>query len=898
MSKTKQKLVIIDGHALIHRSWHALPPTLRSKDGQLTNAVYGFTSFLLKALADLKPHLAIVAFDRAEPTFRHQVYKDYKATRVKAPDELYQQIPLVKQVAKTLGLLILEQAGYEADDLIGTVCAKTKSEKNLETIIITGDLDTLQLVDAKTKVYTMSRGLADSIIYDEDKIEERYGLKPSQLIDFKALRGDPSDNIPGVSGIGEKGAANLLKKYNNLDRVIAAAKKNDQTMPVRLAKLINQHRQAALLSRQLVTINQAVDFDLNWSEAKFPQFKLDQIFKLFSQLGFKSLLEKAKKLKEKSKTEEKEGKKDYLLINNQQKFNKFFKQVLTQKTLALSGHFNEQEKLLGLAFSWQKNQAYYLPFKKINGQDSLFAEQNNLIDKEKREKIFSLLENEKIKKIGHNLKNISKALLFMDCLAQGWEIDLMIAAHILEPDKRRNNFGSLAFTELGINFKEIEVNDDNNLIIKNICLMADLSYQLAPLLKNQLKKRNLWSLFKDLEMPLLQVLAKMEFWGISLDTAKLTEIAEKNAKTLNKLSEKIQSLAGKKFNPNSTKQLKEILYLDLDIPTEGIKKTKTGFSTAEEELNKLYNLHPIVPLLLEYRELFKLQTTYLEALPKIINKKTKKVHTHWQQSVTATGRLSSTEPNLQNIPVKTQRGRQVRSAFITKPGWRLIGFDYSQIELRLAAHLSQDKQMIKAFKEKADIHLNTAAAINKLKKEEVSPEKRQEAKAINFGIIYGQGPHGLSQAANISYYQAKQFIDRYFEIYPQIKKMMAKSIKEAKKLGYSYTLFGRQRPLPDLNSNLTNLRKAAERMAINTPIQGSAADIIKMAMIKIDELIKDKDQEIRLLLQIHDELIFEVKQAKLDYYQIKIQKIMAEITKLTVPILVEGKIGDNWEELK
>jgi len=894
MSKKIKKLVIIDGNALMHRSFHALPTTLKAKDGTLTNAVYGFTSFLLKALNDLKPDYAIVTFDRKEATFRHKAYKDYKATRIKAPDELYEQFPLVKKVVASLSILTLEKAGFEADDLIGTICKQAEKKENIETIIITGDLDTLQLVSDKTNVYTMSRGLSDSIIYDKEKIKERYNLSPKQLIDYKALRGDPSDNIPGVAGIGEKGAIDLLLKYKNLDEVIKAAYNNNEDIKPRIAKLINEQTKEARLSYDLATIDKNVDIDFNWLKAQFPQFKLDNVFPLFGELGFKSLLEKVKELKGDNLESKKQEKKDYKIIKNDKDFNNFKKEIKNKNNFSLIGHFNEKEELLGLAFSWQKNQSFYLPIKKASEQISLFSKQNetDILNDKKLKDIFSLFEDKNKKIISYNLKTLSKSLSAFNFLFTKNIFDTLIAAHLIEPDKRQGSFSSVSFSYLATNFSD----EDNS--VENICLQSDLNYQLFKILDKELKENKLEEIFETIEMPLVIILAKMEYYGIKLDTNKLDDLAIVNKKTLDKLSKKIQKLAGKKFNPNSTKQLKQVLYIDLDIPTEGIKKTKTGFSTAEEELNKLKELHPIIPLLLQYRELFKLQTTYLEALPKLVNKKTKKIHTHWQQSVTATGRLSSTEPNLQNIPTKTKRGRQIRSAFVSKKGWQLLGFDYSQIELRITAHLSDDKNMIKAFKENADIHVKTAAAINNISEDEVSPQKRQEAKAVNFGIIYGQGPHGLSQAAGISFYQAKEFIERYFSIYPRVKKLMEKSIKEAQKNSYSSTMLGRKRPLHNINSKQGNIRKAAERMAINTPIQGTAADIIKLAMIEVNEKIKDKEKDIKLLLQIHDELIFTVKKDKVSYYRPILKKAMTEVIKLKVPILVQDNIGNNWEELK
>lgn len=892
MSKKLKKLVIIDGNALVHRSFHALPTSLKAKDGTLTNAVYGFSSFLLKALNELKPDYAVVAFDRKEKTFRHKAYSDYKATRVKAPDELYQQFPLVKRVVNSLGILSLEKAGFEADDIIGTISQKASQEKNIESIIITGDLDTLQLVSDNVKVYTMSRGLSDSVLYDKEKVRERYSLSPKQLIDFKSLRGDPSDNIPGVAGIGEKGAIDLLIKFKNLNEVIKAAQNKDKKIKERIARLIVEQEKEAKLSYQLAKIDNNVEIKFDWSKALFPQFNTNEVFSLFSELGFKSLLEKVNNLKKKEENKQIEEKVDYEIIENEKSFKVFFKKLEKVKSFSLVAHFNDNRKIIGLAFCLNNDKSYYLPIKKTKEQASLFSQKKNLLNNKNIENLFNLLKKENKKLISYDLKTINKFFLDFDFIIEKNIFDSLIAAHLIEPDKRQNTFSSLSFSYLGKNFAD----EENE--ISNICQQAKLNLDLYKVLIKELKNHELLDIFENIEMPLSPILSKMEHYGIKLDTKKLNEIAKINKNTLDKLSRKIQKLANKKFNINSSKQLKEVLYIDLNISTEGIKKIKTGFSTAEEELLKIRDLHPIVPLLLEYRELFKLQSTYLDALPKLLNPQTKKIHSNWQQNITATGRLSSTEPNLQNIPSKTKRGRQIRSAFVAEKNWKLLGFDYSQIELRITAHLSNDKKMIKAFLDKADIHTKTAAAINNIFESEVSLEKRQEAKAINFGIIYGQGPHGLSQAANISYYQAKEFIERYFSIYEGVKKLMEKSIKQAQKNGYSSTILGRKRPLKDINSKQGNIRKAAERMAINTPIQGTAADIIKLAMIEINKLIKDKEEEIKLLLQIHDELIFTVKEDKIADYKDKIKKIMEEVIKLKVPILVQENIGHNWEELK
>jgi DNA polymerase-1 len=938
MSKSKPKLIIIDGNALIHRSFHALPPTLRTKSGQLVNAVYGFTSFLLKALNEFHPEYVVLTLDTKGPNFRHAAFADYKATRVKAPDELYEQIPLVKKVAEAFDIPIFELSGYEADDLIGTICAQTKKEKNLERIIITGDLDTLQLIDDKTKVYTMSRGLSDSVLYGETQVKERYNLRPDQIIDYKALRGDPSDNIPGVRGIGEKTASELLVEFKNLDGVYEAARNNNVKIKPRILELLKENKNNAYLSQQLATINLTTPIKFSLSATKFSTFKLESVLDIFSKLEFRSLLIKVKDLRDRINKEhdgkndggEKENKKDnnksgdqksptpqkiansgaakfarnakdfkYQLIDNDKKFSVFLKKLKIQKNFTIdtetSGLDTLTAELLGISFSWKEGEAYFVS---IN-PDRLAA-------------LRPILENDKIKKYGHNLKFDWRVLKNQDVELNGMEFDTMIASYLLNPSSRQHNLDGLAFTELGyekisktnladtqpeqltINFKSL---DPEKLSLYS-CEDADFTNRLVKILSKKIKAEKLEELFALIEMPLIPVLGGMENNGIKLETKPLQILNKEVGEKLAKLEKEIYKLAKIEFNINSTKQLKEILFVKLEIPTANLKKTKTGFSTAEDELIKLRDLHPIIPFLQEYRELNKLQTTYLNALPGMINPKTGRIHTSFNQTITATGRLSSTEPNLQNIPTRTEEGQKIRAAFVAAPGHRLVSFDYSQIELRLAAHMSGDKKMIKAFKDEEDIHTATAAEINGVKLGDVTKNMRREAKAVNFGILYGQGPHGLSQGAGIPYWQASEFIKKYFTAYPSIKKMMDNSIKEAQKNGYAITLFGRRRPLPEINSSMPMVRKSAERMAINTPLQGTAADLIKMAMVKIEKLIKGHENEVRMLLQVHDELIFEVKTDKINSYAPKIKKIMQEGLKLRVPIVVDENIGDNWGELK
>jgi len=928
MSKTKPKLIIIDGNALIHRSFHALPPTLRTKDGQLVNAVYGFTSFLLKALNEFHPEYVILTLDRKAPTFRHEAYTEYKATRVKAPDELYEQIPFVKKVAAAFSIPIFELDGYEADDLIGTICEQTKKHKNLENIIITGDLDTLQLIDNKTKVYTMSRGLSDSVLYGIDQVRERYNLTPEQIIDYKALRGDASDNIPGVRGIGEKTASELLVEFKNLDGVYKAAEKNNQKIRPRILELLKANKDNAYLSRRLATINLEAPIKFSLEDAEFSSFKLEKVLNLFSELEFKSLLNKVKDVRDalnkahggRAESEpETSGKKitggtvptesakfardakkfDYQLVDNDKKFASFLKNLKTQKSFTFdtetSGLDPITSELLGVSFSWKSGEAYFI----VNSPQRLAS-------------LKPILENNRIKKYGHNLKFDWRVLKNQGIDVKGLEFDTMIASYLLNPSSRQHNLDALAFTELG--FEKISKSDlagsqptqltldfkslDTSRLSLYSCEDADFTNRLVAVLDKRLKEEKLEELFHKIEMPLIPILGVMENNGIKMETAPLRELSGEVASKLKKLEKEIYKAAGQKFNINSTKQLKEVLFEKLEIPTDNLKKTKTGFSTAEDELIKMRDLHPIIPFIQDYRELNKLQTTYLSALPGMINNKTGRIHTSFNQTITATGRLSSTEPNLQNIPTRTEEGQKIRNAFVAEDGYKLASFDYSQIELRLAAHISGDKKMIAAFNDGEDIHSATAAEINDVNLTEVTKQMRREAKAINFGIIYGQGPHGLSQTAGISYARAGEFIKKYFTVYPNIKRMMDSSIEEAKKQGYAVTLFGRKRPLPEINSSIPAIRRSAERMAINTPLQGTAADLIKIAMVEIAKLIEGQEDNIRLLLQVHDELIFEIKKDKLNAYLPGIKKIMESGLKLRVPILVEENTGKNWGELK
>lgn len=926
--KKKKKLLIIDGHALIHRSFHALPTSMVTTKGEIVNAVYGFASFLLKAIKDLKPDMVALAMDKKGPTFRHVSYKEYKATRIKAADELYEQIPRVKELATTLAIPIFEVQGFEADDVIGTL---SQEVKNAEKIIVTGDLDTLQLINHDTKIYTMSHGLTDSFIYDDKAVKERFGLGVEQMIDYKALRGDPSDNIPGVRGIGEKTAIELLKKFKTVKNLYKNI--NDPFIRPRIKELLIEHEKEAFMSYDLATIRLDVPLKFNEEELSFGKFDLDAAVNLFRELEFKSLIPRLLQLKNANASVEQNINRSedkfsrdkklfkYKIIDSEKNFQTFIKKLKLQKKFAFdietSGLDSTQDRLIGLSFAWSEGEAYFI----VINQEPLNAKKSqNLFSWNEKtqtnhhpwlDQLQPILENKTIKKIGHNAKFDIEFLCHFGIRPQGLYFDTMIAAYVLNPGLRQYSLDAVSLEKL--NFEKISKDDllgsgKNKQTYGTVeldklgiyaCEDADCTNRLANILEPSLKKEKLEKIFSNIEMPLVECLIDMELTGIELDIAYLKNLEDKIDTEIQSLEKKIYKLAGTTFNIASPKQMQEVLFAKLKLSTFGISKTKTGISTGIDELTKLKKQHPIIELIMEYRELAKLSSTYIKNLPLLVNPLTKRLHTTFNQTVAATGRLSSTEPNLQNIPVKTELGRKIRHAFVAKKGWELVSFDYSQIELRIAAHLSQDKNLIKAFKDKQDIHTATAAAINQVEIQHVTKNMRRAAKAINFGILYGQGPHGLSQSAEIPYEEARDFIDRYFASYAGIKKYIDSTIAAAQKNGYVETLFGRKRYLTDINSQAVMIRKSAERMAINTPIQGTAADMIKLAMIEVHKFLANKYQDkIKLLLQVHDELLFEIDPSVRQEIIPHIKSIMENVLKLNVPILVDIKHGKNWENME
>jgi DNA polymerase I len=890
---TKKRLILIDSNALIHRAYHALPP-LTTKTGEIVNAVYGYTSVLLNVLSKFKPEYIVAAFDLKEPTFRHKEFKDYKATRVKGPDELYEQIPRVKELVKAFNIPIAEKEGYEADDLLATFARKTeKLHPDVEVIVVTGDLDTLQLVNEKTKVFALRRGMSDSVLYDENAIFQRYGLKSDQMNDYKGLRGDPSDNLPGVKGVGEKTAAELLQKYGTLDNIY----KNLPEIKEGIRKKLEKDKVQAYFSKRLATLvdNVPVDFDLE--KARAEDFSRVKVINLLREMEFFSLLRRLPGYEEHLKNIEEaqagqQGKSGEVgKIDWKKTKSSDLPEIKNIFSIDVDGEVGGELK--GVAVSPDSQTAFYI----------------SRID----EKVKKIIGDGKVKKIGFDLKKDWRILDENKTILRGMDFDVQIAAYLLKSGSNLS-WEDLVMQELGVMIEKEDkkkgqatlVFQEDEKDFERSCRKAALNFALKEKLEKDLEKisreqmedgkeKTIKTLFEDIEMPLVEILARMEKEGIKINKTVLRGISEKLDKRVEKLEKEIQKMAGEKFNVNSSVQLREVLFEKMKIPTKNIKSGKTGYSTASPELQKIKSLHPVIEKIEEYRELFKLKTTYLDTLPNMTDKNSR-LHTTFNQAVTTTGRLSSSDPNLQNIPIRTELGQVIRTAFEAKVGHRLVSADYSQIELRIAAHLSGDVRMITTFLSGEDIHTATAARVNKIDLEKVTKKMRSAAKALNFGIIYGMSTFGFAQSAGVDHEEAREFIRKYFANYPQVAQFLDEVKISAREKGFVETEMGRRRYIPEINSTNAMLRNQADRMAVNMPIQGLAADIIKLAMIAADSLIREKYPDVKMVLQIHDELLFEVPEKQAEKFAKDIKAEMESVYKLSVPLIADVKIGDNWGE--
>jgi DNA polymerase-1 len=978
----KARYMLVDGNALIHRGYHAIP-VLNTKKGEQVNAVYGFTTILLRAIKDIKPTHIVCTFDLKGPTFRHDKFKDYKATRVKGDQELYDQIPRVKEVVKALNMQIFELAGFEADDLLGTLSKKIceQNKHDCEVMILTGDMDTLQLVNDCVRVYTMRKGISDVVIYDPKAVRARYGFNPDQVVEYKALRGDPSDNIPGVKGIGEKGAGELVKEFKTIDNLYKTIHREIKELGIEITnpklQIPNKYQISKIKNRILnLLVNQEeqvrMSYELSQIDCNVPvkieieKYSLDGVHlqntvKLFQELEFRSLINKlpsnttpsanastpplqegsSQELRVKNNEEGQEvvddlhnsnlitqassiGIQNYQFVNTEEKLEKVIKLLAKAKEVILdtetTGLDVINDKLVGVGLAMESGQAFYIPA-------SLFLASIELKEILESGSILSkAMDNEalknnssKIKIIGHNIKFDIQILQANSYKLQA-SFDTMIASYLLNAGTRQHGLDALAFNELGYQMQPItdligvgksQITMDqvpSEKVSWYCCEDVDMTLRLKEIFVPRLKEERLEKVFNEIEMPMVDVLSRMELNGIILNTKFIKNLSAEAEIEINELESQIYKLSGQEFNINSPKQMKEVLFDKMGLVPVMNKKTKTGLSTAAGELEKMLGQHPVIAKIMQYREVSKLQSTYLLALPEMVNKKTGRIHTNYQQTIAATGRLSSTDPNLQNIPVKGEgMGSKIRQAFVAEKGCKLLSIDYSQIELRVVAHLAGDKKMLEVFQKGDDIHSKTAMEIFGVTEDNITKDMRRDAKTINFGILYGLSSFGLSsRIGEVSAGEAKQFIAKYFAAYPKVEQYIEQVKLQVREAGFVQNELGRRRKFPEIKSSQFFIRAAAERAAVNFPIQSLAADVIKVAMINIDRVISESfnhlinkldNQEIKMLLQVHDELVFEVKEDKVEYWAKKLIPLMENAIKLSVPVKVEAKVGDNWGEM-
>ncbi len=899
---TQKPLYIIDGHSQLFRAYYAIP-RLSNARGMPTNAIYGFIQMLNKLIRDEQPEYLVVVFDAPGPTFRKDMFEDYKANRKPTPPDMEIQMPWVRKILDAMGVFMLEIEGVEADDVIGTL-ATMAMRQNMATCIVSSDKDLFQLVD--DHVTLLKQHHDDFKLYDSRAVEEELGIPPSKFVDYLALIGDSSDNIPGVPAIGPKSAAKILKDvssledlYNNLS-LVENKRWRDQ---------LQNYKEQAFLSKRLATIRNDVSlkdsplkaqFDLDmfrWHGATSPE-----TYSIFEELGFKTLLKDTTK-----NVEERDV--DYQIITTSEDLAQLVELLNNTDIVAFDTETTSSDplkaQLVGISFCFEKNRAYYIP---VGHKKDLFTVGKDQLSR--RDVIAALkpfFESETHRKTAHNGKYDIKVLALNDISVRGLFFDTMVASYLLHPERRTHNLKDLAYDHLGFTkmpikdligprkkaktMAEVEIEKAGNYA----CQDADATFQLTHLLRDDLEKSGLWELYATIEIPLIYVLFDIEMAGIKIDLEHFSLLSAELKGKLDTLCSKIYDIAGEEFNLNSPRQVAAILFDKLNL--KPVKSGKTGFSTDNTVLEKLAKSHPLPGLLLEYRMLEKLKTTYVDTLPQIVNKRTGKIHTSFNQSVAATGRLISSDPNLQNIPVRTPLGKKIRAGFIPSfPGGVLLAADYSQIELRILAHLSKDKELITAFHQQRDIHSLTASKIFGCPENEVTESMRDQSKIVNFGIIYGMGAQRLARELTITREQAQAFIDEYFRAYTGVKEWIDRVIDEARRTGFVLTLLNRRRFLPDISSPNPGMRNAAERIAINTPVQGTAADLIKKAMLNIHKQIKELKVKTRMVLQIHDELVFDLPEEDLDKVKPVIVREMEQALSLDVPIQVDLNVCRNWAE--
>ncbi|MEE9583973.1 MAG: DNA polymerase I [Candidatus Brocadiales bacterium] len=888
-----ERLFIIDGHSHCYQAYYAISG-LTSPDGTPVNAVYGFTGMLRKLLREQKPEYLAVAFDSSGPTFRHEQYAEYKAHRKETPDDLIAQLPLISKILEAYGIPVYSHEGYEGDDVIGTL-AKQASKKHLETYVVTADKDMEQLIDPYIKIYNVKKDQTQ----DLDTLKKEKGITPEQVRDVLALSGDSVDNIPGVPGIGPKTALELIHRWGSVEGILEHLDSLNGTKRMNKIKdSLRASAQQACLSKQLVTIVEDVPVELDLEASRTSGANEDELRRLFEELGFNSFLAQMTPATETKRA-------DYHIVDTPERFKGFLKKLSDQDMFSFDLETTSlrvvEAGIVGISFSWKEDEAYYIPLMTPDGETPLA--------RSALEGLKAVLEDPEIKKIGQNLKYDYAVLKNYNIELRGIAFDTMVASYLLNPTRRRHGLGELAIhflsyrmtpiTELIGSGKTQLTMDKVELkkIARYACEDADIAYCLASRMRPLLEQNGLLKLFEEVEVPLVSVLAEMEYAGIRLDTKPLEDMSGHLSEKLSALEEEIFRLAGERFNVDSPKQVASILFEKLGL--KPLVKTKTGPSTVARVLETLSKQHPLPALLVERRQLSKLKSTYVDALPKMVSAKTKKLHTSFNQTVTATGRLSSSEPNLQNIPVRNDLGRQIRRAFIpSREDLIFMSLDYSQIELRILAHFSEDPALVEAFQNDQDIHASVASKIYGVGLDDMTPEMRRAAKAVNFGIVYGLSPHGLSREVGITQKEASAFIEAYFQLFKGVKHFRDKAIEEARERGYVTTILGRKRAVAGIDSQNKQKRALAERVAVNTIIQGSAADLVKVAMNRVYARLEEIGSKARMLLQIHDELLFELPGEEADTTREAIEKEMTQALELRVPIRVNVKMGKNWLEVE
>lgn len=897
------RLVLIDGNSIMNRAFYGIMGSkmLTTSDGTYTNAVYGFLTILFKIQEDLNPEYIAVAFDLKGPTERHKIYEKYKANRHGMPEELAVQMPIIKDVLKSMNIPIVEKQGYEGDDVLGTL-SKIAEKKGIDVTILSGDRDTFQLASEKVtiRIPRTKAGKTENEDYDEARIIEEYGVEPKQLIEVKGLMGDTSDNIPGIPGVGEKTALNLIRNYKSIDNLYEEVENNSNLLDVKgkLKEKILDNKELAYLSKKLGEINRQVPLEEKIEDLKLKKWNKEEVYNLFKYLRFNRFIERFNMQAEDNINEYKENLFNQVIVSENEKINEIIKEIYDfKKIIYYIDTYVDESSIIGKKiksisiYNYKTNTCYYI--KLDNNKIQLFK---------------NIFEDSNIEKIGYRQKIDYILLKENNINATKFKYDIQIAAYIINPIENKYNIEKLAIDYLKIDLTEYNKKEEEQINLFDIeensekdniqmsCTSVYAIYNIYIKTLEKLKETNQLDLFNNIEMPLVEVLADMQYQGIYADKEELIEFGNTLKKEIQKLTEEIYNLAGEEFNINSPKQLGIVLFEKLKLPV--IKKTKNGYSTDVDVLEKLKKEHDIIEKILEYRQLGKLNSTYVEGLIPYINEKDNKIHSCFHQTVTATGRISSTEPNLQNIPTRFDLGKQIRKVFKPKEGFIFVDADYSQIELRVLAHISNDENMIQAFNNNEDIHRQTASRVFNTPIENVTKKQRSDAKAVNFGIVYGISDFGLGEQLGITRKEAKAYIEQYLNKYESIKEFMEDIRNFAKEKGYVETLFNRRRYIPEINSSNYMIRQFGARVAMNTPIQGTAADIMKIAMINLYNSLKENNFKSKILLQIHDELLLEVKIDEKEKVKELLKSAMENATKLKVPLDIEISEAKNWYEAK